>query len=200
MHKGGRAQGGLGIGLTLAKNLVEMHGGTVTAKSAGLGMGSEFTICMPLSAEKGVERNHERHAEAQPSRSGYRLLVVDEDKDAANIFAMLLRLQGHEVWVAHDGPSALTSAQTYRPHLIFIDIGMPGMDGYKVARRLRLFPEQRKVLLAALTGWGQAKDRRRTSEAGFDFHLVKPAEPESLEAVFAAVEKNVNQAGDSARS
>ncbi len=195
-HAAGRAQGGLGIGLTLAKNLVEMHGGTVTVKSAGLGTGSEFTVFLPLSAEKGVKPDLDRHDEAQPSLSGYRLLVVDDNQDAANTFAILLRLQGHQVWVAYDGPSALTSAQTYRPHLIFLDIGMPGMDGYEVARRLRLFPEQKKVLLAALTGWGQAKDRRQTAEAGFDFHLVKPPEPESLEVIFAAVEKIANQAGD----
>ncbi len=189
-HAAVRSQGGLGIGLTLARNLVEMHGGSVEAKSPGLGKGSEFIVRLPLSAVREIDLDRDRDdGHPIPSLSGYRLLVVDDNKDAANTFASLLRLQGHDVQVAHDGPSALNSAQTYRPNLIFLDIGMPGMDGYEVARRLRLLPEQKNVVLAALTGWGQQKDRRRTAEAGFDFHLVKPPEPEALDVLFAAVAK-----------
>jgi CheY-like chemotaxis protein len=112
-------------------------------------------------------------------------MVVDDNQDAAESLAMLLDLQGHEIRVANDGPAALELAKGYLPELVFLDIGMPGMDGYEVARRLRRVPGLEKVRLAALTGWGQQEDRRRTSEAGFDHHLVKPVEPNALEGVLA---------------
>jgi signal transduction histidine kinase/CheY-like chemotaxis protein len=182
-----RSQGGLGIGLTLVKNLVEMHHGTVQAQSAGLGKGSEFVVRLPLWAQGDEEPDKEirqpRRAAVLPS--GHRLLVVDDNKDAAESLAMLLRLKGHEVQVAHSGPSALEMAKDYRPEMILLDIGMPGMDGYEVARRLRRQAGRDNVVLAALTGWGQQEDRRRSAEAGFDHHLVKPLEPHTLESLIA---------------
>ncbi len=189
-HSSTKAQGGLGIGLTLVKNLVEMHHGTVEANSAGLGRGSEFVIRLPLMPQQERQRNEEDNGEAphEPARSsGHRLLVVDDNRDAADSLAMLLRLQGHEVRVAHDGLAALELAKGYRPEMVFLDIGMPGMDGYEVARRLRRQPGLENVRLAALTGWGQAEDRRRTAEAGFDHHLVKPAEPNALESLLSGL-------------
>jgi CheY-like chemotaxis protein len=117
--------------------------------------------------------------------SGHRLLVVDDNRDAAMTLAMLLELLGHEVVTAHDGPSALEAAREFRPALIFLDLGMPGMDGYEVARRIRQSPAVKHVVLVALTGWGQPEDRRRTAAAGFDHHLVKPPEPQALERLLA---------------
>jgi CheY-like chemotaxis protein/two-component sensor histidine kinase len=188
-HSSTKAQGGLGIGLTLVKNLVEMHGGTVEAHSAGLGKGCEFVVRLPLLTQErlelAVQGNGEQRQEMPPS--GHRLLVVDDNKDAALSLALLLRLQGHEVQVAHDGPSALKLAPAYRPDLVFLDIGMPKMDGYEVARRLRKQPGLENVILAALTGWGQQEDRRRTREAGFNHHLVKPLESKALESVLATL-------------
>jgi len=187
-----KAQGGLGIGLTLVKNLVEMHKGTVQAHSAGLGKGCEFVVRLPLLLQAYGEVIENGEQQQEPTRStGHRLLVVDDNRDAADSLAMLLCLQGHEVRVAHDGPAALKLAEGYRPEMIFLDIGMPGMDGYEVARRLRQQPGLEKVVLAALTGWGQQEDRRRTAEAGFDHHLVKPVEPNDLEELLGGL-KRVN--------
>jgi len=195
-HSSTKAQGGLGIGLTLVKNLVEMHHGSVEAHSAGLGRGSEFVIRLPLMPQEERQRVENDNGEAphESARSlGHRLLVVDDNRDAADSLAMLLRLQGHEVRVAYDGPAALEVLKGYRPALVFLDIGMPGMDGYELARRLRQQPGLENVRLAALTGWGQQEDRRRTAEAGFDHHLVKPVEPKALELLLADLER----AGDS---
>jgi len=186
-HASTKAHGGLGIGLTLVRSLVEMHNGTVQARSAGLGKGSEFIVRLPLLAQaKAVPGPLEftEGEQATPS-SGHRLLVVDDNYDAAISLSMLLRLQGHEVRVAHDGSTALEIATAFRPDLIFLDIGMPGMDGYEVARRVRQTPGLERTILAALTGWGQQEDRRRTSEAGFEHHLVKPPEPNMVEKVLA---------------
>jgi len=186
-HAATRSQGGLGIGLTLVKNLVGMHNGTVEARSAGLGRGSEFIVRLPLMAQEHREAIENENGELQePARSsGHRLLVVDDNRDAADSLAMLLRLQGHEVRVAHDGPAALEMLKGYIPEMVFLDIGMSGMDGYEVAQRLRHQPGLENVRLAALTGWGQQEDRRRTAEAGFDHHLVKPVEPNALEELLA---------------
>jgi PAS domain S-box-containing protein len=179
-HASNRAHGGLGIGLTLVRNLVAMHGGHVTAHSEGLGAGCEFVVRLPLAApaqpEQTVSQPEQR---AAPQRSR-RLLIVDDNRDAATSLAMLLRMQGHEVYLAHSGPEALETLQAQRPEMVFLDLGMPHMDGYEVARRIRQSPELQSVTLAALTGWGQQEDRRRTAEAGFDYHLVKPLEPQLL--------------------
>lgn len=187
-HASTKAQGGLGIGLTLVKNLVEMHNGTVEARSEGLGKGSEFVVKFPLVAQ-GITTDQGGETSQQmippPASSGHRLLVVDDNQDAADSLAMLLKLQGHEVRVAFSGMAALEMTKAYTPDVVFLDIGMPGMDGYEVARRLRQQPGLERVILAALTGWGQKEDRRRTTEAGFDHHLVKPPDPKAVAGVLA---------------
>jgi CheY-like chemotaxis protein len=180
-----KAQGGLGIGLTLVRNLVELHGGSVEAHSAGLGKGSEFIVKLPLTSPSSAHFSREAHLDHVPPSSGRRLLVVDDNRDAAVSLSMLLRLQGHEVRVAHDGPTALKTAASFRPEMMFLDIGMPGMDGFEVARRVRTTPGLEATVLTALTGWGQKEDRRRTAEAGFNHHLVKPPDPEALAGVLA---------------
>lgn len=181
-----RAQGGLGIGLTLVRRLVEMHEGTVQAFSEGLGMGSEFVVRLPAlvgrpAAEPAPEPAEEPAGE--PETAGRRVLVVDDNADAAATLAMLLRISGHEVKVAHDGHAALEAARTFRPEVVLLDIGLPGLDGYEVARRLRSRPETAHSLLVAVSGYGQEDDKRRSREAGFDQHLVKPVDFAALRAV-----------------
>ena len=189
-HSTSRSQGGLGIGLTLVKNLVELHQGSVEVHSAGLGRGSEFVVTLPLMAETAGAPSRTAIAEPRslPFSSGHRLMVVDDNRDAAKTLCLLFRLQGHEVEVAYDGPSALTLATDFRPAMIFLDIGMPGMDGYEVARHIRQQPDLSKTVLVALTGWGQQEDRRRTADAGFDHHLVKPLDPKELETLLAELQ------------
>ncbi len=173
------AQGGLGIGLTLVKTLAEMHGGRVEAHSGGPGRGSEFVVRL-RPARPVTEGGEKAEAGKVAAPVRRRVLVVDDHADAANTLAALLRLGGHEVRVVHDGPAALAAAAGERPDVIFLDIGMPGMDGYEVCRQLRRTPGLEDVLVVALTGWGQEEDRRRTREAGFDLHLVKPPEPDTI--------------------
>jgi PAS domain S-box-containing protein len=180
-----RAQGGLGIGLTIAKSLVEMHGGTIEAASEGPGRGSEFAIRLPLAPEKALPLEPGDAKEDGCVSAGLRILVVDDNADSAESLAVWLRLMGHETRTAHNGPEALDAAPAYRPDVIFLDIGMPGMSGYEVARRLRERPETSETSIVAMTGWGQEEDRRRSKEAGFDHHLVKPLEPESLTDLLA---------------
>jgi PAS domain S-box-containing protein len=192
-----RAQGGLGIGLTIGRRLVEMHGGTLEVESAGLGQGSELIVRLPLTPgtappPPGIQETRsevpgEAPGEAPGPRSALRILVVDDNEDSADSLAVWLGLMGHDARTAHDGPQALATAQEHRPELIFLDIGMPGMNGYEVARRLRQQPETRDVTLIAVTGWGQDEDRRQSREAGFDQHLVKPLEPRSLETLLAGL-------------
>jgi signal transduction histidine kinase/CheY-like chemotaxis protein len=179
-----RSQGGLGIGLSLVKRLAEMHGGSVEAASAGPGRGSEFTIRLPLAADEPqqAEECESGLAPASPSR---RVLVVDDNADAADSLSMLLSLSGHEVQTARDGSTALEVAARFRPNVILLDLGMPGMDGYETARRVRTMRGLERVTLVAQTGWGQAEDRRRTEEAGFDHHLVKPVDPATLHNLLA---------------
>ncbi len=189
-HASTRTQGGLGIGLTLVKNLVEMHGGTVEAHSEGLGRGSEFVVRLPIAEpHASTDWPEAAHMTHPVVASGHRLLVVDDNRDAAESLGMLFTLQGHEVRIAHSGAEALEITATYVPDLIFLDIGMPGMDGHEVARRIRRQPGLQHVVLAALTGWGQQEDRRRTAEAGFDHHLVKPPTPAAVEEVLADLKR-----------
>jgi CheY-like chemotaxis protein len=180
------SHGGLGIGLTLARNLVEMHGGTLEAGSAGIGSGSTFTVRLPLAsgAPPQVAQNE---APAASGKKQLRLLVVDDNKDAATTLATLLQLRGHEVLIAHDGKTALDVASTYRPELIFLDLGMPGMDGFEVARTIKSTPELRGTCIAALTGWGQPEDRRKAREAGCDHHLVKPPDAGAVDGLLGAL-------------
>lgn len=176
-----RSKGGIGIGLTLVRRLVELHGGSVEAHSAGLGKGCEFVVRLPVNDEPFAsdESAHSpEHAKASlPLR---RILVVDDNQDAANSLAVLLRLTGHDVRSAYDGATALAVAADFRPSMVVLDIGMPGMDGFTVARRLRENAELGPLVLVAVTGWGQQDDRRRSKQAGFDYHLVKPVDPQAL--------------------
>jgi CheY-like chemotaxis protein len=180
-----RAQGGLGIGLSLARRLVELHGGSIRAMSAGEGQGSTFLVDLPL-LEAGAELPA---AEAPPRVAvrgpGRRVLVVDDNVDAAETLALLLDLDGHHPQVVHTGTHALAAAQDQPPDLVFLDIGLPDLNGYEVAGRLRQMPALRGTLLVALTGWGAERDRERAREAGIDVHLTKPVTPEDLAAVLA---------------
>ncbi|MFN2385097.1 MAG: ATP-binding protein [Thermoanaerobaculia bacterium] len=186
-----RSQGGLGIGLTLARRLVEMHGGSIVARSAGPGEGSAFIVRLPLTGDrpKTVEPPAPA-AVAETASLSLRILVVDDYRDAADGFGMLLRLLGNDVRTANDGLEALRVASQFRPDVVLLDIGLPGMSGYDVAREIRKEPWGETVLLVAVTGWGQEGDRRRSKEAGFDHHLVKPVDPAALmrllEARFSA--------------
>ncbi len=185
-----RAEGGLGIGLTLVRSLVEMHGGTVTAASQGPGRGSEFVVHLPalpeaetLAVPTGEPCGGERHIPPAPHR---RVLIADDNVDSAVSLAMLLQLQRHEVNVAHDGPEAIEAVERHRPEIVFIDIGLPGMDGHEVARRLRGQHARETLLLVAMTGYGQEEDRRQSREAGFDAHLVKPVDLSKLQSFLAS--------------
>jgi signal transduction histidine kinase len=184
-----RSQGGLGIGLTLARSLVEMHGGRLQAHSDGLGQGSKFTIRLPLAGEAPfVPEDRPAGWAPVPTRNQQRILVVDDNRDAADSLAMLLRYLGADTHVVYDGPSALAALPIYRPALVFLDIGMPGMDGHEVARQVRQLPEFRDLRLIAMTGWGQEEDRRRSRDAGFDQHLVKPTSADALQALLDALQ------------
>ncbi|MGE3276830.1 MAG: ATP-binding protein [Vicinamibacterales bacterium] len=171
------AQGGLGIGLTLARSLVEMHGGTIEARSAGPGTGSEFVVTLPATAAPALARGPVAAAGSLPPQ---RILIVDDNEDAGEMLATLLAGQGAEVSVARGGMEALAQLERFHPDSVLLDIGMPGMDGYEVARRIRDTPAYRDLLIIALTGWGQPNDRQRSREAGFDHHLVKPPDLDRL--------------------
>jgi PAS domain S-box-containing protein len=187
VNTGARAQGGLGIGLTLAKTLVLLHGGTIEAMSPGEGKGCEFLVRLPLAREAEMVEGAPAAREG-PSLRLSRVLVVDDNQDAADSLGMLLEFLGAEVKVVHDGPSALEAIKAFKPAVVLLDLGMPNMNGLEVARRMREDPEARAITLVALTGWGQKEDRRRTHEAGFDYHLVKPADVGVLQSILAVRE------------
>mgnify|MGYP003576701558 CR=1 FL=1 len=169
-----RANDGLGIGLTIVHRLVVMHGGTIQAHSEGLGRGAEFTVRLPVLASYVPE---ESHAPATGKRGkSFRILIVDDNRDSAESMAMLQELNGHDTRVAHHGTDALEIAADFRPEVVLLDIGLPGMDGFEVARRMRTSPETGSAFLIALTGYGSDDDRKRATDAGFDEHLVKPAD------------------------
>jgi len=182
-----RAQGGLGIGLSLVKNLVMQHGGSVTAESAGLGRGSTFTVRIPCEMAEAPRAHAAEDEQLRAPTGGRRILVVDDNEDGAEMLATLLQLSGHETATAHSGEEALSSAGAFRPEVAFLDIGLPGMDGYELARRLRSDPEHRHAVLVALTGWGGADDKRRSAEAGFDYHLTKPVDAAAVDALLAGL-------------
>ena len=179
-----RAEGGLGIGLTLVRRLVEMHGGTVHATSAGREMGSAFTIRLPLLHGQMTETPPPPVFAPSPSANG-RVLVVDDNADSAESMAMLLQMSGLDTQTAFDGSSALATANDFQPQVVLLDLGLPEMSGFDVAQRLRQVPGLERVVLIAMTGYGQDEDRRRTAAAGFVHHLVKPIDPTALQQTVA---------------
>jgi CheY-like chemotaxis protein/two-component sensor histidine kinase len=184
-----RAQGGLGIGLALVRSLVELHGGRVEARSEGAGRGSEFVVRLPL-APGSHARGEAAPGEADPQAAvplPHRVLVVDDNRDAADSLGMLLKLLGADVKVVYDGLSALEVIGTFSPAVVLMDIGMPGLDGHEVARRVRHDLGLREVTLIAMTGWGQEDDRRRSQEAGFNHHVVKPIDVDALQTLLASL-------------
>ena len=175
------SEGGIGIGLALVKGFVELHGGSVEAKSDGLDRGSEFIVTLPGSkAAAGAEGQ----TPGAPSSEGTkplrrRVLIADDNRDGAEIMAMLLDQFGYDVQLAFTGPDAVAAAEKYRPHVAILDIGMPGMTGYEVAQRIRAEPWGESIMLIAVTGWGQDEDKRKAHEAGFNQHLIKPVDPDT---------------------
>jgi signal transduction histidine kinase/ActR/RegA family two-component response regulator len=184
-----RSKGGLGIGLGLVKGLVELHGGTISATSGGLGKGSEFTVRLPIVAT--VANAVDVINDEKPSRqtSCRRIVVADDLGDAADSLAAMLRMMGHDTRAAYDGVEAVQTVAAFKPDVVFLDIGMPKMNGYDVARSIRSQPDGKYVTLVALTGWGQEQDRRRAADAGFDHHLTKPVAPRTLEALIANLDQ-----------
>ena len=180
-----RSQGGLGIGLTLVRSLVELHGGCVEAHSDGLGQGSEFVVSIPVATDREARAAQQGSDTADEKPTAHRILVVDDNVDAADSLAMWLAMLGHEVLTAHNGLKVVETAAEFNPDVVLLDIGLPGIDGYEVARRLRAEHSESKMRLVALTGYGQEEDRRRTKEAGFDHHLTKPADPMAIQRLLA---------------
>jgi CheY-like chemotaxis protein/two-component sensor histidine kinase len=180
-----RSVSGLGIGLTLAKNLVELHGGTIKVHSAGAGQGSEFVVRLPVSAEAPKPPPPEPASNELKTAPSRRILVVDDNEDSAESLTILLSLAGHKTHTAHDGLEAFEAAETFKPDVILLDIGLPKLNGYEVAHKIREKPWGQAMVLVALTGWGQDEDRRRSREAGFNHHLTKPVDPLALTNLLA---------------
>jgi CheY-like chemotaxis protein len=177
-----RTHGGLGIGLALARRLAEMHGGEITAQSDGPGQGSTFTITMPVCETLGARASLPLDA----PRVASRVLIIDDNRDAANTMAMLVDELGGSTRMAHDAASGLAAVEEYRPDIVFLDIGMPDIDGYEACRRLRQRPSEKGMVIVAVTGWGQPQDKQRALDAGFDAHLTKPVDLEALACILAA--------------
>jgi signal transduction histidine kinase/ActR/RegA family two-component response regulator len=174
-----KPQGGLGVGLALARRLVDLHGGTIEARSGGVGQGAEFIVRLPVVGDAKPCMA----GAGEPTRAAgaaLRVLIVDDNADFVDMLAVMVGMLGHDVGKALDGPSAISAAASYRPDVVLLDLGLPGLSGYEVARCLRQHPDTARTRLVALTGWGQEEDRARTRDAGFDHHLTKPTEPETL--------------------
>jgi CheY-like chemotaxis protein len=186
-HASERSQGGLGIGLTLTKRLVEMHGGSIEAKSEGLGRGSEFVVRLPIVDDAMEPETGGPAARPEPSPAR-RVLIVDDNEDAAASLALLLGITGNETHMVHDGLEAIEAIERLRPDIVLLDIGLPKLSGHDVCRRVRQAPWGRDIVLIALTGWGQEEDRRQSREAGFDGHLVKPVDHAALVELLRALE------------
>jgi len=184
-----RSKGGLGIGLSLAKGLVELHGGTIEATSAGVGKGSDFIVRLPIlasltgTADARVAEDPSRHARRR------RIVVVDDLADAADSLAAMLQMMGHDTRTAYDGVEAVQAVAAFKPEVVFLDIGLPRMNGYDAAVSIRAQPGGQQVVLVAVTGWGQEQDRRRAADAGFDHHLTKPVDPQTVEALIARLDQ-----------
>jgi PAS domain S-box-containing protein len=188
-----RSQGGLGIGLTLVKRLTEMHGGSIEARSAGEGQGSEFIVRLPVLKRPAMQgrAGPDMESDLQPQR---RILIVDDNRDSADSLAMLMEITGNKTYMAHDGVEAFEAVEKYRPEVVLLDIGLPKLDGYEVCRRVREQPWGKDIVVIALTGWGQEDDRRRSEEAGFNGHLVKPVDyDELLDLLGSSGESNVKE-------
>ena len=181
-----KSQGGLGIGLTLVKRLIELHGGTITALSAGDGLGSEFVIRLPLAVHLSTMLNASEVPE-RVFRSSFRILIVDDNQDGADSLSMMLRILGNESRTAYDGQQGIECAEQFRPDVILLDIGLPKLNGYEVCRRIREQSWGKSLIMIAVTGWGQEEDRRRSKEAGFDHHMIKPVAPEELMKLLASL-------------
>jgi signal transduction histidine kinase/ActR/RegA family two-component response regulator len=184
----GRAEGGLGVGLSLVRGLVTLHGGSVEARSDGPGTGSEFIVRLPIGTPQTEIPDTEAVAEGLVAGAGLKILVVDDNRDAADTCATLLELSGHHVQTAYTGRHALELAETFRPHAVLLDIGLPDLDGYQLAAKIRAAPWGRGIFLIAATGWGQEEDRRRAFEAGFDHHLTKPIAAETVESLLQSLD------------
>jgi CheY-like chemotaxis protein len=197
-----RAEGGLGIGLALAKGLVELHGGTIDARSDGLGQGSEFRSRLPLAAADPLLERLAQSNDAVPRKTSNtrRILVADDNVDAAQSLKLLLEMAGHEVHLAHDGRQAIYLAEQYVPELAIVDIGMPKLNGYDVARSIRSTVWGRALYLVALTGWGQEEDKRRAAAAGFDLHMTKPVDPDRILDILARPRLRADAAASSSSS
>jgi PAS domain S-box-containing protein len=180
-----KAQGGLGVGLTIARRLVELHGGSIEGHSAGPGRGSEFEVRLPLALTPNATDAEPRTPPPFPVGRRLKVLVVDDNYDLVQMLDLAIQAMGHEVRTALDGQSAISAALSYRPDVVLLDLGLPIVSGLDVARELRRHPEMTNLRLVALTGWGQDDDRRHTSEAGFDYHLTKPTDPDELQTVLA---------------
>lgn len=188
VHRQKTGGGGLGIGLSLARRLIEMHGGSIKAKSRGIGFGSEFTITLPLHQHETREVvTHDEAVDRQPFVARG-VLIVDDNVDAADSVAALLHLSGHDARTAYDGKTALAHVEEFKPEVVFLDLGLPGMDGFEVARKMREIAGAGGIRIFAVTGWSQADDKRRTQEAGFDGHLVKPATSQQMEQILASLD------------
>jgi PAS domain S-box-containing protein len=197
-HGVDRTQGGLGIGLNLARRLIDLHGGTLTASSAGIGAGSSFIVRLPLAAASAESAVAETHVPAHtPATKPLKVLVVDDNADAAESFSVLLQMGGHTCRVAHDGFAALRIAQEFQPAVVFLDIGMPGMNGYEVARAMLKIPGMEQAVLVALTGWGGQDDRDRSLEAGIHTHLIKPAGIGTVDKLLSSISASASLYGDS---
>jgi CheY-like chemotaxis protein len=177
---------GLGIGLNLARRLIEMHGGRVSAASGGLGQGSEFAITLPTIAAASTPAPQQAAAPRSPRVTNWSILIVDDNADSADTLSTVLSTRGHQTHVAYDGASALAAAERMKPDVVLLDIGMPGIDGYEVARRLREIHGLWATLIVAQTGWGQERDRDESRAVGFDHHLVKPIDPTELEELLSS--------------
>jgi PAS domain S-box-containing protein len=191
-----RSQGGLGIGLALVRGLVELHGGRVEVRSAGLGKGSEFIVHLPMVESPMPVPQEPVEVEKFRSVPKRRILVVDDNRDAAVSMVMMLRMMGHETSTAYDGLEAVQAAATFRPEVVLLDIGLPKMNGYEAALHIRKQPWGKGMVLIALTGWGQEEDKRRALEAGFDHHLTKPVEAFALEKLLAIISPLTHQPAD----
>jgi CheY-like chemotaxis protein len=189
-----RTHSGLGIGLTLVKRLVEMHGGSVEAWSEGRDKGSEFTIRVPALVDPRSRERDAIPADDSMPKGHRRILIVDDNELSANSLSILLGMAGNETRTAYDGAEAVATAETFRPDVVLLDLGLPLMDGYETCTRIRQQPWGKDILVVALTGWGQAEDRRRSTEAGFDRHIVKPADPVQLMKMLAELEAAKEQA------